>query len=443
MMGSASQMKIQAVLVFILISAVAGKKQRFPEESLQQYRDSYTVCSGTSAFDVSYDYTGVPNDSILSLDAAKGLAVVECDIDNSSLNLKFATQLDSAAFAAALLKAPFKTFVTSRFKYPGCPTTDLSLVRRVMTVWPDEEDNVNLLVGIADAKYDELIKDGTISIMPKGPCTLPHNSSAAVGVDQKICIGLNVKDDCSDAAAPIPMYTNKIVSLTCQDCYFGFGADVFINITLQNWRLVHLAGGFLNMSARASLILDLKAEQDWSVGYDQTFPIIPQNAIIDVNVGPLPFRVTFQVPLRITADATFHVLAELTAGANAQWNFGDMYVVYTNGQGWTHVTPSPSFSWSPYLAAVSPEFTGTVSFGVIPGLQFQVNNVFTYQLTATPALDIALEGSWAAKEICSNTTAQVVLLAHSELKIDIDFLHIHEDKVWDKTIYDSGVLHLE
>ena len=121
---------------------------------------------------------------------------MECDIDNSSINLKFSTQLDSAAFAAALLKEPFKTFVTSRFKYPGCPTTDLSLVRRVMTVWPDEEDNVNLLVGIADAKYDELIKDGTISIMPKGPCTTPFNSSAAVSVDQKICIGLNVKDDC-------------------------------------------------------------------------------------------------------------------------------------------------------------------------------------------------------------------------------------------------------
>ncbi len=256
------------------------------------------MCSGTTVFDVSYDYTGVPNDNILSLDSAKGLSVVECDIDNSSINLKFLTQLDSAAFAAALLKEPFKTFVTSRFKYPGCPTTDLSLVRRVMTVWPDEEDNVNLLVGIADAKYDELIKDGTISIMPKGPCTAPFNSSEAVGVDQKICIGVNVKDDCrcfarsllfcaqilfvatvhilfrSDAASPIPMcahrlpavcfcntlsrYTNPIVSLTCQDCFAGFGADVFINVTLQNWRLVHLAGGFLSMSARASLILDLK-----------------------------------------------------------------------------------------------------------------------------------------------------------------------------------------
>jgi hypothetical protein len=135
---------------------------------------------------------------------------------------------------------------------------------------------------------------------------------------------------------------------------------------MQNWRLVHLAGGFLDMSARTSLILDLKARplcfvhciahsvtflllqahQDWSVGYDKTFPVIPQNAVIDINVGPLPFRITFEVPLRITgaslsqpfpakispppdvfaaADATFHAVAEATAGANAQWNFGDMY----------------------------------------------------------------------------------------------------------------------
>lgn len=252
-----------------------------------------------------------------------------------------------------------------------------------------------------------------------------------------------MKDDCSDAASPIPMYTNPIVSLTCQDCFAGFGADVFINVTLQNWRLVHLAGGFLSMSARASLILDLKAQQDWSVGYDQTFPIIPQNAIIDVNVGPLPFRITFQVPLRITADATFHDQAELTAGATAQWNFGDMFVVYNNGQGWTHVNPSPSFNWLPYLAAVSPQFAGSVSFSVIPSLQFQVNNVFTYQLTATPTLDVSIDGSLAAKEVCSNTTAHVILQAHSELKIDIDFLHIHEDKVWDRTVYDSGALPLE
>jgi len=182
----------RVVLLLVVMSAVgiaSARKQRVPERNLEQYRNSYTVCSGTTAFDVSYDYTGVPNDNILSLDAAKGLSVVECDIDNSSINLKFLTQLDSAAFAAALLKEPFKTFVTSRFKYPGCPTTDLSLVRRVMTVWPDEEDNVNLLVGIADAKYDELIKDGTISIMPKGPCTTPFNSRLLLASIKKFALG--------------------------------------------------------------------------------------------------------------------------------------------------------------------------------------------------------------------------------------------------------------
>jgi hypothetical protein len=46
-------------------------------------------------------------------------------------------------------------------------------------------------------------------------------------------------------------------------------------------------------------------------------------------------------------------------------------------------------------------------------------------------------------QVCSNTTAHVVVSSHAELKIDVDWLHIHDDKVWDKTVYDSGVLTLE
>jgi hypothetical protein len=37
----------------------------------------------------------------------------------------------------------------------------------------------------------------------------------------------------------------------------------------------------------------------------------------------------------------------------------------------------------------------------------------------------------------------VVVASHSELKLDVDFLHIHDDKSWDKTVYDSGVMLLE
>ena len=48
-----------------------------------------------------------------------------------------------------------------------------------------------------------------------------------------------------------------------------------------------------------------------------------------------------------------------------------------------------------------------------------------------------------AAQVCSNTTAHVIVSSRAELKIDVDWLHIPDDKVWDKTVYDSGVVTLE
>jgi hypothetical protein len=37
----------------------------------------------------------------------------------------------------------------------------------------------------------------------------------------------------------------------------------------------------------------------------------------------------------------------------------------------------------------------------------------------------------------------VDLHAHSEMHFDIDWLHIHDNKTWDKDVYASGTLPLE
>ena len=55
----------------------------------------------------------------------------------------------------------------------------------------------------------------------------------------------------------------------------------------------------------------------------------------------------------------------------------------------------------------------------------------------------ALARGVTSAQVCSNTTAHVTVSSHAELKIDVDWLHIHDDKVWDKTVYDSGFVTLE
>ncbi len=44
---------------------------------------------------------------------------------------------------------------------------------------------------------------------------------------------------------------------------------------------------------------------------------------------------------------------------------------------------------------------------------------------------------------CANSTVSLNLHSHSELHFDVDWLHIHDDKTWDKDIYSSGDVDLE
>ncbi len=46
----------------------------------------------------------------------------------------------------------------------------------------------------------------------------------------------------------------------------------------------------------------------------------------------------------------------------------------------------------------------------------------------------------AAQVCCNTTAAQEIVSSHEELNIDVDWLRIHDDKVWDKTVYDSAVV---
>ena len=40
-----------------------------------------------------------------------------------------------------------------------------------------------------------------------------------------------------------------------------------------------------------------------------------------------------------------------------------------------------------------------------------------------------------AAQVCSNTTAHVIVSSHAKLKIDIHWLHIHDVQGWDKTVH--------
>lgn len=62
----------------------------------------------------------------------------------------------------------------------------------------------------------------------------------------------------------------------------------------------------------------MQAEASWSAGIDKTYAVVPSSTFIDFAIGPIPFKVTFEVPLTIQANAMMHAIAEVEFGVTSQ-----------------------------------------------------------------------------------------------------------------------------
>lgn len=198
---------------------------------LETHSGAYSICRANTLYKVEFNVTGVPNDNYIALDDPSiGVVDVDCDYDQTALNLKFDSNDHVLKFVARIVAGgSFKIFVTSKFNFSSCKSLDLTLVRRVVSAEPDASNRVNVQLKAIIANYDELIQDGTISLAPSGPC--------APAVDQRFCVGLNVDDACADAKAPIAIHRNPFISITCSDCFTAFVADAFLVIKLSNWKV--------------------------------------------------------------------------------------------------------------------------------------------------------------------------------------------------------------
>ncbi len=199
--------------------------------ALESHSGAYSICRANTLYNVQFNVTAIPNDNYIALDDPSfGVVDVDCDYDQTSLNVKFDSNAHVLEFVARIVDGgSFKIFVTSKFNFSSCKSLDLTLIRRVVSAEPDASNRISVQMKAIVAHYDELIQDGTISLTPSGPC--------APAVDQRFCVGLNVNDACADAKAPIAIYSNPFITMTCADCFTAFVADAFLVIKLSNWKV--------------------------------------------------------------------------------------------------------------------------------------------------------------------------------------------------------------
>jgi len=274
---------------------------------------------------------------------------------------------------------------------------------------------------------------------PSGPTPPPHVH------DKKICIGVNAGTDCTSAKAPISVYSNKYISISCDNCFAGFTADVFVAFEIQNGFLHQLEGGFRQMAVNAALDLKLQASASWSAGVDKAIFHADDEGtpFLSFKVGPIPFMFWFEANAQMKADISLMATAEANAGVLMKYNMGDNYVAWDPVNHWRHVQTTPNLTFSPTVAG-SAHFHGHGDVSLVPSVALHLDKVFTTGLTLTPLLNLDVDGQADIKsgaKLCESVDYSVDLAANAEIHIDMLFDLIKVDKTWNKDLWrKSGTL---
>jgi hypothetical protein len=405
-------------LALCLCLALASSYQ-FQERSA-----SYNACLGGKAYQVKYATYGLADEHFVTLETVEDLTSYLCNIDSTEVNMEFSSVSELKTFASSLV--PYSTFLVegSTFSCPVVPNVPRTLVRRVLAWNTTEGENI-LTLRVVPALLDEIFKEASVGVKKTGPCLTDW--------EENVCIGANTQD-CSIAESSLPLYSNKYLSVTCSSCFLGLDADVFLDLEISWWHLKRLAGGFKNIRVKGALVESLSATEAWSAGIDKSIAVVQPTTILSFNIGPIPIRLWFEVPVEITADLSFYASAAAKVGVEVDWKIGDAYLKWDHSSHWSPVGPSPSLTWTPVLSG-SASFNANGDLSFLPTFILHVDNVFDYKLKAIPVVNAKVTGDVSEEKICAQASGSLKLTGEADLNINIPFVHLGDKHFGPYTYY--------
>lgn len=400
--------KVFIVFAFLMTLISASAIQR---------TGNFKSCNNGQQYNVNFNTIGYDDSHFIVLNTIDGLVNVVRDIDKTRILIEFSgtTYLDK--------------FINKLSTIDPIFTIDDTDIRRVLNFNVTKSIQLELLT--TTAKYDEIFEIADITLDTSNKCD---------SNDVPICLGINTNGGkCDSSLGAIPIYSNSYISVSCSNCFLGFYTDVFFEMHIRWFKLESISGGFKNMALNGALVIDAKGNYAWSTGVDKILPVVKPTIIISFHIGPIPIKIWFEINVEEKADVSLMTSGEVMVGATAKWTLGDNYLSWDPNNHWNHHQTKPIFSWNPILS-VSGNMNANAMVTLTPTLVLHVDNIYTYWTEIEPILMGKVSGSIASKQVCAELDYEVAIKVKSELAINIPWIHVGYDKVFDwKTIFDTGI----
>jgi len=404
---------------------------------------SYEFRAGGRVHRVQYNITqAVPDEAIISLGNQTGLDNMYC-FGWDKVSMQFKESAEATAFAQLLadkIRTDAGAFVISKAK--GCnsqrginstdKTTGLELRRVNKVTLSGFPVFINVDLVTSPAEYGEVIKEGAISYgsSPDNPGKHPLH----------LCLGMNVGDaaSCNTAASSLPVYTHKALSVTCDNCFMGFSTDIFADFHFAHFGMASLAAGFKNMHAAGAIDLAMNvAAQHSFLGVDKELWSAggADHPLVSFHVGLIPFSITFDAKLHLSADMQCSATAAAQAGVTMEHVIGDNYLTWDSqketGKKWGHVHGTPTTTFTPTVSG-SADFDCTGSVSLVPSFDLNMNKLFSTSMALTPTVAVKLKGDTDSvpPKLCETASYDLELSSSAQMHFSAAFGLIHADASW-------------
>lgn len=280
-------------------------------------------------------------------------------------------------------------------------------------------DNIIQYIAVK-ININDVFESGTINIQS-------NDKNLTKEVDVPFCFGFNADGTCKRPSSIIPLFNNKIMKVTCDNCFVGFSGEMFIDIELSLFKIKKVAIGFKNMYLKGGIGVELDAVGKYSYIYDKIYKVLEKFHIITFPIGPIKFEIMLDLPIEIYLSTYANANTNINIGSNLDINIGGLYLLYENGK-FKVIKPSPITNYEQYMITRST-IDGDVEFKILPTLSIYDSSIFKFNVMFEPITNLVVRGTSIEKKVCVN--------GNYEFSINTNG-NILTDKIPNTIIYDTG-----
>ena len=377
----------------------------------------YIRSTSNDLYKLSYDVK-VLSEFIINLDNEKGVVNVWCDLNDIEMIIDFNSEGNATDFHNKV--KPHKYLFSTK---NNCDEIRDDKGVNIRTLLSSQCDGAKVTLRTTSGRYEDAMPYAKISL-----------DAITIEKEKNLCLGFNTNKDCNYRDKDIEIFSDKKLTITCTNCFFGTKATVFFKMTMEGSVLKNINIGFKNIKDYSAFVLEVKSNSKISHDVSKSLGIVNSGILFFLQLGIIPIIINYNIPVILNANIEVASGSTIQVGVTGEWDIGEISASWALYKGWKIITPNPNFKWHHVLNA---NIKAKAVLSIYPSIELYASKIFKLELNLKPTLTSKIFKNSYGK-ICQDANYNFAIKLYEVIELSLGSLKAFYKKFGPQTLYESG-----